>query len=274
MRIFILLASLSITQVLGDILLSRGMKDFVGFDFTSPTIILYLIVHILTNYWILMGLCILVISLSLYLTAISKLDLSYVLPIHASSYVLNGLFAWAFLGESISGMRWVSTFIISCGVLFVGLSESQTSQFSGNYSGNLKSRNLPAFLLPLSMAVSKTWLAIIMSSVSDASGDLLLALGMKKIGQVDEKMTLTSIAKLIFKVITNPMILSGIACQGIAFFSFISVLSWADISFVRPATALTYIISMTGAKFILKENIKEYKLLGIILIGLGVFIHR
>ena len=59
----------------------------------------------------------------------------------------------------------------------------------------------------------------------------------------------------MIKVITNPIIISGITCQGIAFFSFISVLSWADISFVRPATALTYIISMLGAKLILKEDI-------------------
>ncbi len=273
MKIFLLLASLSITQVLGDILLSRGMKDFVGFDFSSPTIIFYLIAYILTNYWILMGLGILIISLSLYLSAISKLDLSYVLPIHASSYVLNGLFAWAILGEDVTGMRWLSTFIISCGVLFVGLSDSQTSQFSQDYHGNIKSRNLPLFFLPFSLAVSKTWLAIMISSVSDASGDLLLALGMKKIGEL-KKITFLEVTKMVIKVITNPIIISGIACQGIAFFSFISVLSWADISFVRPATALTYVISMLGAKLVLKEDIREQKLWGIILIGLGVFIHR
>ncbi len=273
MKIFLLLASLSITQVLGDILLSRGMKDFVGFDFSSPTIIFYLIAYILTNYWILMGLGILIVSLSLYLTAISKLDLSYVLPIHASSYVLNGLFAWAILGEDVTGMRWLSTLIISCGVLFVGLSDSQTSQFSQDYHSNMKSRNLPLFFLPFSLAVSKTWLAIMISSVSDASGDLLLALGMKRIGEM-KKVTFTEVAKMVMKVLTNPIILSGITCQGIAFFSFISVLSWADISFVRPATALTYIISMLGAKLVLKEDIREQKLWGIILIGLGVFIHR
>ncbi|MGB5772127.1 MAG: hypothetical protein WBM32_20010 [Crocosphaera sp.] len=273
MKIFLLLASLSITQVLGDILLSRGMKDFVGFDFSSPTIILYLIAYILTNYWILMGLGVLVVSLSLYLSAISKLDLSYVLPIHASSYVLNGLFAWAVLGEDITGMRWLSTLVISCGVLFVGLSDSQTSQFSQDYQSNIKSRNLPLFLLPFSLAVSKTWLAIMISSVSDASGDLLLAVGMKKIGEIKE-INVSEVTKFVVKIITNPTIVSGIACQGIAFFSFISVLSWADISFVRPATALTYVISMLGAKLMLKEDIREQKLWGIVLIGLGVFLHR
>ena len=271
MKIFLLLAFLSITQVLGDIFLSRGMKDFVGFDPSDPTIILYLITYVLTNHGIVLGLGILIISLSLYLTAISKLDLSYVLPIHASSYVLNGIFAWAILGEDVTGMRWVSTFIISCGALCVGLSESSTADSVQH--NNLKSRNLPLFFLPFSLTISKTWLAIMISSVSDASGDLLLAVGMKKIGEI-ERVTLPEVKKMIIKIITSPLIISGIACQGIAFFSFISVLSWTDISFARPATALTYIISMLGAKLILKENIQRQKLWGIILIGLGVFIHR
>lgn len=273
MKVFILLGSLSITQVLGDILLSRGMKDFVGFDFSSPTIIFYLISYVLTNHWILMGLCVLVISLSLYLTAISHLDLSYVLPIHSSSYVLNGFFAWWFLGENIPAMRWVSTLIISFGVLCVGLSESQTSKVSEDYKTKIKPRNIPLFLLPFGIAVSKSWLAIIVSSISDASGDLSLALGMKQIGKV-EAMSWKKMMRLVVKILTHPMIITGMTCQGIAFFSFISALSWADISFVRPATALTYVISMLGAKFVLKEKIGEQKLLGIILIGCGVFLHR
>ena len=143
---------------------------------------------------------ILISSLSLYLTAISKLDLSYVLPIHASSYVLNGIFAWAILGEDVTGMRWVSTFIISCGALCVGLSDSSTADSVQH--NNLKSRNLPLFFLPFSLTISKTWLAIMISSVSDASGDLLLAVGMKKIGEI-ERVTLPEVKKMIKKIKTD-----------------------------------------------------------------------
>lgn len=272
-RVFILLASLSLTQVLGDILLSRGMKGFLGFDFSDPTIIFHLIAYLLTNSWILLGVAVLVLSLGIYLTAISYLDLSYVLPIHASSYVLNGVFAWAFLGEDISMMRWLSTIIISCGVLLVGFSDSQTSNVSSSHNSGIKAQNIPLFLLPLSITISKSWIAILISSVSDASGDLLLALGMKKIGQM-KMLPLRKMPRLIWDILSNPMIISGIICQAIAFFSFISVLSWADVSFVRPATALTYIISMFGAKFVLKEKIKPQKFWGIFLIGLGVFVHH
>ncbi len=270
MKVFILLTCLALTQVFGDILLSRGMKDFGVFDLSNPLIIPHLITYVLTNIWIILGISVLIISLGLYLTAISDLDLSYVLPIHASSYVLNGIFAWLFLGESVSLIRWSSTLLIAFGVFFVGLSDSQTAQVS--HGKNITPQNFPLFLFPFNAIISKSWLAVLGISLSDSAGDLLLALGMKKIGKI-ENLHFKSTVKLVIKIITNPMIISGITCQGIAFFCFITVLTWADISFVRPATALTYVMSMFGAKYFLKEKIQERKLIGIILIGLGVLVH-
>lgn len=269
-KVFILLTCLALTQVFGDILLSRGMKDFGLFDFSNPLIIPHLITYILTNFWIILGIAVLIISLGLYLTAISSLDLSYVLPIHASSYVLNGVFAWLLLDERISVIRWLSTLLIALGVFFVGLSDSKTAQVSHNR--NITPQNFPLFLFPFNAVISKSWLAVLGISLSDSAGDLLLALGMKEIGQI-ENLTFQSVVKLVVKIITNPMIISGIACQGIAFFCFVTVLTWVDISFVRPATALTYLVSMFGAKYLLQEKIQERKLIGITLIGLGVLVH-
>jgi drug/metabolite transporter (DMT)-like permease len=51
-------------------------------------------------------------------------------------------------------------------------------------------------------------------------------------------------------------------------------LSWADISFVRPATALTYLFSMIGARLILRETFTKEKLMGITLIGMGIVLHQ
>jgi uncharacterized membrane protein len=272
---FILLPLLIITQVLGDIWLSRGMKSFGEMNPLDPSLWLPLLVYLLTNPWIWLGVLTLIVSLGLYLTAISRLDLSYVLPIHSFSYVLNTLFAWWLLNEHISAMRWMSTSLISLGVLLVGLSQGKTIFQEKKQSRKAKiiSKNIPFFLFPLSLSLSKTWLAVIILSVADAAGDLFLALGMKQIGKV-KRLPLKQMLYLIRQILTNPIILSGILCQAIAFATFISVLSWADISFVRPATALTYIISLLGAKFILKEKIARGRLIGIIFIGFGVLIHR
>ena len=98
MKQFILLSSLALTQVLGDIWLSRGMKEFGAIANFTPSVIGQVLIHLFTNFWILLGVATLIISLFLYLTAISRLDLSYVLPIHASTYVLNAYLAWLIAG--------------------------------------------------------------------------------------------------------------------------------------------------------------------------------
>ena len=272
MKKFILLSLLALTQVLGDICLSRGMKQFGEIATFTPLIIGQVLIHLFTNPWIWLGVAILLISLSLYLTAISRLDLSYVLPIHASTFVLNAYFAWSILGEHISRTRWTSTLLITIGVAVVSLSQSQpVNQPTKNIKVNQKT--FPWLFFPLSFHLSKTWLAILIISLADSTGDLLLAMGMKRIG----KMKLESAPQMLQKVrqiVINPVILGGICCQTIAFVAFISVLSWADISFVRPATALTYIFSLLGARYILREKLDTLRLVGIIFVGFGILIHQ
>ena len=99
------------------------------------------------------------------------------------------------------------------------------------------------------------------------------ARGMKQIGEVNFK-SLKGLFEQIGKVIINPLIIVGVVCQTIAFLSFISVLSWADVSFVRPATALTYICSILGAKFWLKEKVSLGRFIGIIFIVIGLIVNR
>ncbi|MDE5081564.1 MAG: EamA family transporter [Trichodesmium sp. St15_bin1_1] len=263
----ILLFLLSITQVLGDIWLSKAMKQFgevnlVNFESWMP-----LIIYLLTNFWIWLGVIFLMLSLGLYLTVISKLDLSYVLSIHSSTYLLNALFAWLILDETISNMRFFGTLIITIGVFIVGLSKSL---YEDRQHDNF---NLLFMGLFLRFYMSKTWFAIAIIALADSTGDLCLARGMKQIGEVNFK-SLKGLFEQIGKVIINPLIIVGVVCQTIAFLSFISVLSWADVSFVRPATALTYICSILGAKFWLKEKVSLGRFIGIIFIVIGLIVNR
>ncbi len=272
MKTFFLLAALIWTQVLGDIWLSRGMKGFGAVTF-HWSVIPMLIGFLFSNPWIWLGVICLVVSLGIYLTAISRLDLSYVLPIHAFSYVLNAILAGWILGEQISWVRWLSTSFIALGVLLVGLGDSQTSRLDKPQTLSKKVRHFPLFIAPLGLAISKSWLAIFVIAIADASGDVLLALGMKRAGRVERASWQETLA-LIRRIIANPAILGGILCQTIAFTSFIMVLSWADISFVRPGTALTYVFSLLGAKYLLKETLSREKLIGVILVGFGIAIHH
>lgn len=266
MKHSLLLITLVTTQVLGDILLSQGMKVFGAVVSYSPGKLWGLLTYLLTSPWILLGVSTLTFSMLIYLMAIAEMDMSYVLPIHGSSYVLNGLMAWLILGEQVSLMRWVATFLITLGVLIVGWSKYQS--VSAN-SLNKSPHSSTMIGFPLMGLLPKVWLGAVSMAIADAMGDLLTAKGMKQVGAFPE-LKIRPIIRWGKRVISSPFIVGGISCQALSFLIFLSLLSWADISLVRPATAIGYIISLLGAKFILHEHISQLRWLGIAVIGGGM----
>ena len=105
--------------------------------------------------------------------------------------------------------------------------------------------------------------------LADSVGDVLLTLGMKQVGEIS---TLHPSALLAIgrKVITNRHFLSGLFFLAVTFFSFLIVLSWADLSLVFPAKSLVYVASTLGARFILRETVTAERWAGIFLVCLGV----
>ena len=273
---FLLLAILVITQVLGDIWLSQAMKLFGAVTSISPAAIAGLFTYLITSPWIWLGVSTLAFSMLVYLVAISRLDVSYVLPIHASSYVLNALMAWLILREVVSPVRWLATVIIGLGVFVVGWSEQYRSQGTDRKPRRPRPRKPKNSVAPLLLVVGggslpKLLLGVLILTLADSGGDLLSARGIKQVGEVPTG----SVGQMWGwgqRAIAHPAVISGIVCYAIAFFMFISLLSWSDISLVRPATALGYVINLVGARYFLQEHISPGRLIGIILIGMGVTI--
>jgi drug/metabolite transporter (DMT)-like permease len=115
----------------------------------------------------------------------------------------------------------------------------------------------------------KTAVMIAMIVLADSTGDVLITKGMKQVGEIStiKPKELLSIAR---RVLSNRNFLSGIFFMAVTFFSFLTVLSWADLSLVFPATSLVYVVSTFGAKFILKEAVSLQRWAGILLVCLGV----
>ena len=105
--------------------------------------------------------------------------------------------------------------------------------------------------------------------LSNAAGDVFLTKGMKQIGDISELRPF-QVLRTIRRILGNPNFLAGIACLTLSFFSFLSVLSWADLSFVIPATAIYYVVTVLGAKFLLGERIDLMRWAGTLLVCLGV----
>ena len=96
-------------------------------------------------------------------------------------------------------------------------------------------------------------------------GDTLLSLGMKRVGPV----SLDHVSTLIFAV-TTPQIVLGIALLICFFASYLASLSWADLTYVLPATSIGNVIVALLAKFWLHEEISFGRWIGILLITAGV----
>jgi drug/metabolite transporter (DMT)-like permease len=102
-------------------------------------------------------------------------------------------------------------------------------------------------------------------SVSAPLGDACLSRGMTKLPAI----SLDCPATLIIAVFT-PWIALGIALLIGFFASYLTALSWADLTYVLPATASGNVIVALLARFFLHEPISIERWAGIALITLGV----
>jgi drug/metabolite transporter (DMT)-like permease len=102
-------------------------------------------------------------------------------------------------------------------------------------------------------------------SVFAPVGDSLLSYGMKQVGNI----SLHDIADLLL-AIANPWVGLGILFLLGFFASYMTALSWADLTYVLPASSLGYVLLAFIAKFALHEKISLTRWLGIALVSSGV----
>ena len=101
-------------------------------------------------------------------------------------------------------------------------------------------------------------------------GEVLSAKGMQQVGDVSFRPR--ALLGALGRMFRNPWLFAGVACLALSFFSFISLLSYADLSFVVPLTAVGYITNTIGARLLLKERISRERWIGTLLVAFGVAI--
>lgn len=116
----------------------------------------------------------------------------------------------------------------------------------------------------------KTLLLLISLVAFSSLGEILSARGMKQIGEVSFRPRL--LFQTIPRLFTNSSLIFGVACLAVSFFSFLSLLSYADLSYVVPLTAVGYITNTIGSKILLHEKITPARWWGTILVTFGVAI--
>jgi drug/metabolite transporter (DMT)-like permease len=102
-------------------------------------------------------------------------------------------------------------------------------------------------------------------TVFSTLGDSLLARGMKQLGGI----SLHNVSGLLLAIL-NPWVTVGILLLLAFFASYMSALSWADLTYVLPATSLGYVLVALIAKLGFHEAISPTRWVGIALIAAGV----
>src|SRR5579859_4958691 len=96
-------------------------------------------------------------------------------------------------------------------------------------------------------------------------GDALLARGMAQVGQVDLQHL-----GLLWHALFNPYVDAGILLLIGFFASYTTALSWADLTFVMPATSLSYVIIALLGQFFMHEKLSPSRWAGVALIMCAV----
>lgn len=109
------------------------------------------------------------------------------------------------------------------------------------------------------------YLVLVGVALFASAGDSLLSRGMKDIGGV----SLHNLSALIAAV-RNPWVVLGILFLIAFFAAYMSALSWADLTYVLPATSIGYVVLALIAKFVLHEQVTMLRWVGILLISAGV----
>lgn len=120
-RFFIVLIVLSNT--VGNFLLSVGMTAMPNLGTVS---VFAYIQRFATNWHIVTGIILLMLWMVAQLTMLTWADLSYVLPVTASGYILTALLGDFALHEHISPGRWFGILLIAVGSMLASMTPTQT----------------------------------------------------------------------------------------------------------------------------------------------------
>lgn len=120
----ILTIAVVLSNVVGNLLLSRGMHQVGQIVSVSPLDY----EPALMNPSTIIGVCVLVVWMVLDLALLSRADLSFVLPVTASAYVLIAIAGHFVLHERIDRVRWLGIIVISIGTALAGETPSRTTE--------------------------------------------------------------------------------------------------------------------------------------------------
>jgi uncharacterized membrane protein len=103
----------------GHVLLSKGMKTVGDLTEAPAAHVGGMVARAVSNPWLLLGVVLQASFFFLYLTLLSRADVSKILPMTAFDYIVVAVLAHLILAEPVTPARWTGIGFIVAGVFLV-----------------------------------------------------------------------------------------------------------------------------------------------------------
>lgn len=108
---------------------------------------------------------------------------------------------------------------------------------------------------------ARKYLVLAVVTLFAACGDVCLKRGMQSAGAIG----IDDLGAAV-RAVANPWIIAGILLLLVFFAAYLHALSWADLTFVLPAAAMSYVVLALLSRYWLGEDVSLRRWIGIVLI--------
>jgi multidrug transporter EmrE-like cation transporter len=112
-------------------------------------------------------------------------------------------------------------------------------------------------------------LMLVVLVLGSTAGEIAITHGMKATGE-PARLRPKAVLQFLGRALGNGWFWAGVPLMALSFYSLLLLLSWEPISFVIPASAMSYAVGTFGAKYILGEEVSVARWAGVVLVCAGV----
>jgi drug/metabolite transporter (DMT)-like permease len=117
----------------------------------------------------------------------------------------------------------------------------------------------------------KIWTLLSVVVGCTVMSDLLSSFEMKRHGEIQDFRP-DRLGRIFATLATRKFLILSVFFMAISFFSFITLMESADLSFAVPASAASIVFETILARMILKERVDSWRWWGVLLVAVGVFL--
>lgn len=115
-----------------------------------------------------------------------------------------------------------------------------------------------------------TLILLIIPAFTGVAGQLLLKYGMSQMGALE--LSMAAVPSILWKMGTSAYVVGGLAVYVSGIFFWLLALNRVDLSYAYPFASLSYVLIFLSSWLMLKEEISVMRVMGMLVICLGVFL--